>query len=209
MRTDPPDRRPAGLPLASAEGLGFAHPGHELLRGLSFDIVPGLTLVRGGEGRGKSTLLRLIAGTLRPTAGVVRRQVDSCFFENASDAASDDVPASTWLERRRALFVGWQEPVVAGLVEGFALAEHLHKPLYMLSTGSRRKVGIVAAAASGAPLTLIDAPFAALDGPSIRLLTRLLADAAEDPDRAWVIADHDWPAALDRVRWAGFVDLGD
>ena len=50
--------------------------------------------------------------------------------------------------------------------------------------------------ASGAPLTLIDQPFAALDAPSTRLLRELLKDASEQPSRAFVIADHEAPATL-------------
>ncbi|HNW64474.1 MAG TPA: ABC transporter, partial [Piscinibacter sp.] len=79
---------------------------------------------------------------------------------------------------------------------------------YMLSTGSRRKAGLVAAAASCAPLTLVDMPYAALDAPSSRRVTRLLADAAAQATRAWVIADHERPAALAGLRLT-VVDLGD
>ncbi|MEY8877526.1 MAG: hypothetical protein AB9M60_13530, partial [Leptothrix sp. (in: b-proteobacteria)] len=85
-------------------------------------------------------------------------------------------------------------------------------PLFMLSTGSRRKVGLVAAAASGAALTLVDNPFAALDAPARQLWLQVLSEAAADRTRAWVVADHDVPTA-----WvasappalAGVIDLGD
>ena len=79
------------------------------------------------------------------------------------------------------------------LVEGFALGPHVHKPLYMLSTGSRRKVWLTAALAAGTALTLLDEPFAALDMPSVRFLREALNDASRHASRAWVLADHEAP----------------
>ena len=72
----------------------------------------------------------------------------------------------------------------------------MHKPLYMLSAGSRRKVWLSAAFASGAALVLIDQPFAALDGPSIRLLREVLQDFSEQSERACVIADYEAPEGV-------------
>jgi ABC-type nitrate/sulfonate/bicarbonate transport system ATPase subunit len=66
----------------------------------------------------------------------------------------------------------------------------------MLSTGSKRKVWLSAAFASGAALTLIDQPFAALDAPSIRFLRELLVEASEHTSRAWLLADHAAPAGI-------------
>lgn len=194
--------------LLQAHDLGFAHPGHTLFTGLSFVIRPGLTLLRGGDGRGKTTLLRLIAGEVAPTAGRIERVAAPVYFEVPADAAHDAVPVRDWLAERQQRFGGWRADIAAELIEDFGLAEHLDKPMFMLSTGSRRKVGLVAAAASQAALTLVDMPYAALDAPSSRLLTRLLAGAAAQAARAWVIADHERPEALAGSRLSA-VDLGD
>ena len=66
----------------------------------------------------------------------------------------------------------------------------------MLSTGSRRKALMAAALASGAALTLLDMPFAALDGAASRVLREVLADCADHPTRAFVVADYTAPAGL-------------
>ena len=195
--------------LLEARGLGFAHPGTDVLRGLSFRVGPGLTIVRGGDGRGKTTLLRLLAGVLAPTAGAIERHAASVFYEQPADAAHDQVVAKAWLDAQRARHAGWNDELVSALAEAFVLVPHLGKPLFMLSAGSRRKVGLVAAAASGAPLTLLDTPFAALDAASARVLADVLAEAAEDTARAWVVADHEIPAVLQGVALAGVIDLGD
>ena len=57
--------------------------------------------------------------------------------------------------------------VLQHLIQAFELTPHLEKPLYMLSTGSKRKVWLAAAFASGAAVTLLDQPFAALDKASV------------------------------------------
>jgi ABC-type transport system involved in cytochrome c biogenesis ATPase subunit len=203
------DAAPPPVTLVQAEGLVFAYGEAPVFDGLSFAIRPGLTLVRGGDGRGKTTLLRLVAGDLAPAAGLLRRHAASLFFESPSGAATDAVTAADWLASQAACFDGWDDALQQRLAEGFGLLEHLPKPLAHLSAGSRRKVGLVAAAASGAQLTLLDTPFAALDMPSRRLLASLLAESAEQAGRAWVVADGEWPEGLQGVPLAGRIDLGD
>lgn len=161
---------------------------------------PGLSFVRGGEGRGKTRLLAQLAAQ----AAAEGRSV---WLEQPADAAHDAVVARDWLAQRQG--PQWSPAVAAALVQAFALAEHLDKPLYMLSAGSRRKLGLLGAAASGAALTLLETPYAALDGRSARVLTELLAEAAEGRERAWVLADYELPAGLAGVRLAATVDLGD
>ncbi|MBK7617252.1 MAG: ATP-binding cassette domain-containing protein [Burkholderiales bacterium] len=199
--------RPAAL--FTAQGLAWPGPPVNGPGPLTFTITPGLTLVRGGEGRGKSSLLRLMAGLVQPDSGRVQRMARALCFESPADPAHDPEVACAWLQARRGRFDGWHAGVEAALVQAFGLAEHMAKPLYMLSAGSRRKVGLVAAAASGAQLTLIDSPFAALDARSCRVLEQLLAEAAMGTERAWVVADYALPAGLADVPLAGVIDLGD
>ncbi len=192
--------------VVQAQGLGFLRAGVTVLADLSFTIGPGLTWVRGAEGRGKSSLLRLLAGDGAPTAGTLRREAASVYFEDSADPAEDATVAQAWLDARRARHAGWNRAEERRLVEALGLAEHLGKPLHMLSTGSRRKVGLVGASASGAALTLVDAPFAALDAPSVRELMALFDRASRNAHRTWVVADHECPPALAGVPR---IDLGD
>jgi energy-coupling factor transporter ATP-binding protein EcfA2 len=82
----------------------------------------------------------------------------------------------------------------------------LDKNIFMLSTGSKRKLYLAAAFASGAALTLLDTPFAALDKVSIRFALTLLAEAAQDNTRLWVLADYAQP---DGMTLPTLIDLGD
>lgn len=199
--------------LLQAQGLNWRPPGaaQDLWpAGLDFALRPGLALVQGGDGRGKTALLRLMAGRLQPSAGRLRAAAGvTVWYEDPRDPAFDDVPASDWLATQAAAAPAWQPALAEALLADFDLPEHLPKRLHMLSTGSRRKLAWTAAAASGATLTLLDLPFAALDRPSCKRLAALLAQAAGDAQRTWVIADFAPPAELQDQAWSTVIELGD
>lgn len=194
-------------PVLQLKGLRFGWAEQPLFDGLSFDIPPGVSLLRGDDGSGKSTLLKLLAGAQNPDAGSLaihgihlderhdayRHQV---FWIDPQTEAHDALAAKGYLESLSHHYPNFNAEAMAELVNGFALGPHLAKPMYMLSTGSRRKVWLTAAFAAGTPLTLIDQPFAALDAPSVRFLRELLQDAADHPSRAWLLADHEAPEGI-------------
>jgi ABC-type transport system involved in cytochrome c biogenesis ATPase subunit len=99
---------------------------------------------------------------------------------------------------------GFDEAAWQRHAEGFGLGPHLHKPLYALSTGSRRKSGLAAALASGAALTLLDDPAAALDAASVAYLKQALAVSGAPQGRAIVVASSD---ELSDVPLAGTIML--
>ena len=182
---------------------------------LSVLLPSGVTLVCGDEGVGKTTLLQLLAGALLPTTGQLHikgvrltenrdgyRRLVAWF--DPRDTALDEHTArqlfSTLPQRRP----GCDPAVLQTHIDGLSLEPHLDKPLFALSTGTRRKVLLAAALASQASVTLLDQPFMALDRPSIDYLLDLLAEAARHPARAWVVADYVAPM---RVELAGVIEL--
>jgi ATPase subunit of ABC transporter with duplicated ATPase domains len=217
QRRDLPPTGPAGAghgdgPLV-ARGLRFAHPGLVLFEGLDLDLCPGLNWLRGGDGRGKTTLLHLLAGRLAPQAGRVTLAPGAqVSLETPADPAHDATVTRDWLAARAAAAPAWRPGLAAELAQALGLDPHLDKPLHMLSTGSRRKAGLVAAVAGGWAVTLLDTPWAALDTRSGAVLDEVLAEAAQDPHRAWLVADHGEAAdraALADLPLAGRWDLGD
>ena len=163
-------------PLIQIRSLQHGWPGLMLFDGLDVDIFPGLTLITGDEGCGKSTLLRLLA----------RQAPDRTCLHDLQDPALDQTRVDVLLDG-----------VPGDWVDGFGLTAHRDKPLYMLSTGSRRKVGLCRTLISPAPVLLIDQPVAALDPPSIRYLAERVTDRARRPGQAVVVADHEPPPGMD------------
>ncbi len=214
----PPSPSIPASPLLQASRLRFGYAGAPpVFDGFSFGIPAGLTLVCGGDGRGKTTLLRLLAGELAPQAGSLsiggielahdprayRQQV----FRPGS--GSEDVAQSTPTEVLAAVRARWpafDAAALDGLVAGLGLAPHMAKRMFMLSTGSQRKVWLAAAFGARAPVTLVDDPFGALDGASVRFVLDRLRAAAADSTRAFVFSSWDAPEGLPL---AAVIDLGD
>lgn len=171
-------------PLIRIRRLRHGWPGITLFDGLDLDIPPGITLITGDESCGKSTLLRLLAGHEPPSDGLVERS-GAAFLSDILNPVHDATPV-------QALLAGVPED----LVQGFGLAEHRAKPLYMLSAGSKRKVGLCQTLASNAPVLLFDQPVAALDPPSIRFLAERLDAIVRHPARAVVLADYEAPPGI-------------
>ncbi len=199
-----------------ANGLHFQYAGQVLFTNFSAHVMPGVTLVCGGSGRGKSTLLRVLAGALPLTSGQLhingislqdqpaayRQQV---FWTEPRTDAFDQITALEYFQLQRQTHGGFTERNLVALADGLSLEPHLSKPLYMLSTGSKRKVWLAAAFASGAAVTLLDEPFAALDTASIGFVMSIMEDAATHRTRAWVLAHYEAPG---KVQLAGMIDLG-
>jgi len=198
--------------LVRVEKLALSYPGVAVFKDLSFELRPGLTLIRGGDGRGKTGLLQILAGVRTPAAGGLHRMAQSVLWVDPTDDRDENMIAEHWLQARRAEFDDWDAQAERGCIEDFALAEHLHKSLFMLSSGTRRKLGLAAAFASGAQLVLLDMPCAALDTRSCAALAarlREMAHRAAQLKRAWVIADYELPEGLMPECLSGVIDLGD
>jgi heme exporter protein A len=203
--------------VLQVDGLCLRYAQRVLFDQFSAKISPGVTLVQGGDGRGKTSLLRVLAGAVQGHAGSL--QVNGVSLSEQPQAYRQQVfwadPSATEWEQTTALdyfkslvlcYAHWDEPLLGELVAGLSLTPHVEKPMYMLSTGSKRKVWLAAAFASGAAVTLLDEPFAALDKASIGVVLELLQDAADHPARAWVVADYEAPAQVPLV---AVIALGD
>lgn len=156
----------------------------------------GVHWVCGDEGTGKTTLLRVLANDVPPTAGKVYAPANDVFWADLQSAEHDDVTVQACWDALRVHFPQWNDALLHDLAEELDMTRHREKRLNMLSAGSRRKVMVLAALASGAAVTLLDQPFVALDQASIRVIHDFLSEAADHPTRAWIVADYEAPQHL-------------
>ncbi len=201
---------PASAPalLARVHDLHFSYGTSPVFSGLNLIIHPGLNLVHGGESCGKTSLLLLLARVVPAQKGAVewlwldpaqslRQAPAPCvYWMDPRDAQHDAIAARTYFELLHARHADFSQPDLDALVQDLGLSEQLDKPLYMLSTGSKRKVWLAGAFASRCRLTLIDEPFAALDQRSIACVKAWLNHAAQDSERACVFADYEAPEGV-------------
>lgn len=156
-------------------GARRAFDAHEAVRPIDLDIPAGqFVSIIGPSASGKSTLLRMVAGLLAPTAGTVT--VDGEPAEAARRhkriAIVPQFPAllpwRTVADNARLLLEvnpqqthGGRDPMA--LLAEVGLAAAADRLPHELSGGMQQRVALVRALALGAPLLLMDEPFAALD----------------------------------------------
>lgn len=199
----------------SITSLSFAYADQPLFENLSVSIPMGVALIRCEESRGKSTLIRLLAGEIMPELGTIslngicsakekslyQKQV---FYTDPRCEDFDQISAMQYLAHIEKNYHGFDRAHIPSLIEGLGLTAHQDKPLYMLSAGSKRKVWIAAAIASSAQITLIDDLTAALDRGSIEFISDQLILISQQRNRHFICSHYD---TLDRVPFAAVIDI--
>lgn len=180
---------PAGRLALDFDGVGFAYPGGPpLLADLSFRLVgPERAALTGGNGTGKSTLIRLATGGLEPIAGAVIRGVPAALLDQRAAVLED---GQTLLENFLRL-----NPAASANDAHAALARFLfrnlaaHQRAATLSGGERLRAALacVLMAAEPPQLLILDEPTNHLDLDSIQAVEAALAGY----DGALLIASHD------------------
>lgn len=201
----PPERPPALPPCIPGPGairlagLGFRHGDREpeVLRGIDLSIAPGTTVgITGAAGGGKTTLLWLIMGLIRPTAGQVTidgqdpRQVDpetlrdviayvpqqavlfeGTILENITMFRGGPMPDRARAAARR---LGLDE-IVGRLPQGYDTALG-HSAIEALPHGFAQRIAIARALVDEPRILLLDAVDAALDSNGDAVLRRMIEE---------------------------------
>ncbi|MBI1208947.1 MAG: ATP-binding cassette domain-containing protein [Azospirillum sp.] len=200
-------------PLFHLAGIRFGYdPSHPVLRGAEFSLAPGERVaLTGRNGCGKTTLLHLMLGLLRPQAGSVEafgapRRTEAAFravraragllFQDSDDqlfcpTVAEDVafgPLNLGKSRSEAA------DIVTDTLTMLGLAGFERRITYQLSGGEKRLVALATVLAMAPEALLLDEPCNGLDaGTEDRLIT-ILAGLPQ----AMVLISHD-AAFLDRL----------
>src|SRR6266481_4032333 len=174
-----------------------------VLKGVSLALRPRQLLhVSGPNGTGKTTLLRVVCGLLRPEQGLVSwlgSSIASVRAEyQAALAYASHEPALkadlTALENLR-FAVGLKRRVspseLRAHLERTGVGACADLPARVLSAGQRRRVAMARVLAMNASLWLLDEPFTNLDTAGTDLLSALLAEHVGQGGLALVVAHHE------------------
>ena len=190
------DPLPPFPPLLAVHGLAFSRNDEPVFGPLDFAVAAGeALLVQGGNGAGKTSLLRVLAGLLRADAGEIH---------------IEGKPAQAGLRARAIAYLGHLPALKADLDTlqnlEFLCGLHGHRPRQLpedalsmvglagyedslarqLSAGQKKRLSLARLWLSPAPLWLLDEPYANLDLDGINLVNRMISAHLRDGGAALV-----------------------
>ena len=214
--------------LVDVDAVTFAYDRRPVLKGITMQVPRGkLIAIMGGSGCGKTTLLRLIGGQLRPTSGHVRIA--------GEDVHALDTEGLYRLRRRMsmlfqfgALFTDMTvyDNVAFPLREHTKLPERMVRDLVMmkleavglrgaarlmpaeLSGGMARRAALARAVVLDPMLVLYDEPFAGLDPIALAVIGHLVRTLNDALGATSIIVSHDVQECLLLVDYLYFVSEG-
>ena len=181
-----------------------------VLNKLSFKVLKGETkIILGGSGGGKSTIIKLVLGLLKPDEGrilvdgeditdynevqmmAVRKRIGMVFQEGAlfdSLSVYDNVAYRLHEQGRAEDEV---EPEVRRMLRFVNLEDAIDKMPAELSGGMRRRVGIARALIGDPKIVLFDEPTAGLDPPTARTICELAMKLRDLEDVSSIFVTHE------------------
>ena len=173
-----------------------------LFRDLSFSIRPGECLeLRGTNGSGKTSLLRMLSGMVAPTSGAIlwhgtpiaavrEEYLASLAYVGHRSAVKDELTATENLRLSCALSgCGLSEEVARDVLHRMALNEQAHLHTRQLSDGQRRRLALARLLACPRSMWLLDEVLTSLDEVAARSMTLLVDEHLSSGGMA-VIATH-------------------
>lgn len=177
--------------IFSAKDLACVRGGRVVFAGLGFTLAAGGGLVLlGPNGSGKSSLLRVLAGLLKPASGLLAWNGEAVSEDPEAHAARthylghhDAVKPVLSVAENLRFWAHLHDPhaeragrAVDAALSRFGLARLATIPGKMLSAGQKRRTNLARLLAAPSPLWLLDEPTTALDKASIKVLESVLAE---------------------------------
>lgn len=195
--------------MISTQGVTFLYPPNHSFKFPDITCNSGETLlITGNSGTGKTTLLHLLGGLLKPQSGniSINNQDISSLNATALDkfrgqsigmvlqksffiqslTVIENVVLASWIAKGKKA----QEKVTELLTE-LGLKEHLHKLPHQLSIGQQQRVNIARALINNPSVILADEPTSSLDDENAHIVAELLNNLAQKYNSSLIIVTHD------------------
>jgi phospholipid/cholesterol/gamma-HCH transport system ATP-binding protein len=181
-----------------------------ILDRLSFKVLKGETkIILGGSGGGKSTIIKLVLGLLKPDEGRVlvdgeditdyseaqmvdvRKRIGMVFQEGALFDSLSVYDNVAYRLHEQGLSEEEVEPEVRRMLRFVNLEDAIDKMPAELSGGMRRRVGIARALIGDPKIVLFDEPTAGLDPPTARTICELAMKLRDLEDVSSIFVTHE------------------
>ena len=204
------DDHERAIPAIEFREVHLAFDDRKILDGLSFKVLKGETkIILGGSGGGKSTLIKLVLGLLKPDAGRVfvdgeditdyseaemmrvRQNIGMVFQEGALFDSLSVYDNVAYRLHEQGVPEEEVEQEVRRMLRFVNLEDAIDKMPVELSGGMRRRVGIARALVGGPKIVMFDEPTAGLDPPTARTICELAIKLRDLEDVSSIFVTHE------------------
>jgi phospholipid/cholesterol/gamma-HCH transport system ATP-binding protein len=198
------------VPAIEFRDVVLAFDDRVILNKLSFRVLKGETkIILGGSGGGKSTIIKLVLGLLKPDEGrvfvdgeditdysevqmmSVRKKIGMVFQEGALFDSLSVYDNVAYRLHEQGLSEDEVEPEVRRMLRFVNLEDAIDKMPAELSGGMRRRVGIARALIGDPKIVLFDEPTAGLDPPTARTICELAMKLRDLEDVSSIFVTHE------------------
>ena len=204
------DDRERAIPAIEFRNVVLAFDERVILNNLSFKVMKGETrIILGGSGGGKSTIIKLVLGLLKPDSGQVlvdgedvtyykedqmmkiRKKIGMVFQEGALVDSLSVYENVAYRLHAQGVPDEEVEPEVRRMLRFVNLEDAIDKMPIELSGGMRRRVGIARALIGDPKIVLFDEPTAGLDPPTARTICELAMKLRDLEDVSSIFVTHE------------------
>jgi phospholipid/cholesterol/gamma-HCH transport system ATP-binding protein len=198
------------IPAIEFRNVVLAFDERVILNDLSFKVMKGETkIILGGSGGGKSTIIKIVLGLLRPDSGqvlvdgeditnytedemmTVRKKIGMVFQEGALFDSLSVYENVAYRLHEQGVPEDEVEPEVRRMLRFVNLEDAIDKMPIELSGGMRRRVGIARALIGDPKIVLFDEPTAGLDPPTARTICELAMKLRDLEDVSSIFVTHE------------------
>lgn len=204
------DRKERATPAIEFRDVNLAFDERPVLKNLNFKVMKGETkIILGGSGGGKSTIIKLVLGLLKPDSGrvlvdgeditdynevqmmTVRKKIGMVFQEGALFDSLSVYDNVAYRLHEQGMLEDEVEREVRRMLRFVNLEDAIDKMPAELSGGMRRRVGIARALIGDPKIVLFDEPTAGLDPPTARTICELAMKLRDLEDVSSIFVTHE------------------
>ncbi len=173
--------RTSGKLVAEIIDVGFAFDDQVLFKNMTFNVLRGDKIgLLGPNGVGKTTLLKVLLGELKPTSGSVKlgTKMDVAYYDQMRDQLDDEKTiVDTVGQGRDSITINGKTRHILSYLNDFLFEpERARTPLKALSGGERNRVQLACLFSMPANILVLDEPTNDLDVETLELLESVLVE---------------------------------